>query len=152
MHLHQLLGWRGPMTHRQFVTWRAWLEMQWNRPTKDDWYSMQIACEVSRITAKNKKKPRPKHFQLEFSDPNAKVYESASEEVREHISNLALAQWVARVGGRVTGIEKSGLKMTQGLVDKGLAPQGPPDAETMHRRRGEDDALPPTRLKAPGEA
>lgn len=48
-HLHELLGWRGPMTHRQFRVWKAWLELDQERPSRSDHYAMQIACEVRRV-------------------------------------------------------------------------------------------------------
>lgn len=44
MPLHELMGWPGPMTARQFRAWRAWLEMQWNLPDRGDFYAMQIAA------------------------------------------------------------------------------------------------------------
>jgi hypothetical protein len=44
--LHELLGWAGPLTHRQCVAWSVWLERQWNKPTRSDHYAMQVAAEV----------------------------------------------------------------------------------------------------------
>lgn len=49
MHLHDVMGWRPPMTHRQFVAWQDWLGRQWNEPTRSDHYLMQIAAEVRRV-------------------------------------------------------------------------------------------------------
>jgi hypothetical protein len=43
MHLHQLMGWSGPMTERQYVTWMAWLDLELNNPSRADWYSMMVA-------------------------------------------------------------------------------------------------------------
>jgi hypothetical protein len=37
-----MLGW-GPLTHREFVTWQAWLDEQWNKPSRTDFYLMRIA-------------------------------------------------------------------------------------------------------------
>lgn len=66
MHLHDLLGWPGPMTHRQFLAWQAWLDEQWDRPDRTDQYLMQIACEVARANAKHPDRLRLEHFRLRF--------------------------------------------------------------------------------------
>lgn len=44
--LHEIMGWPGPMTHRQFLVWQAWLDKEWNVPSRSDWYAMQTAREV----------------------------------------------------------------------------------------------------------
>ena len=49
MHLHDLLGWPGPMTHRQFVAWQRWLRDRWEVPSRSDYYLMQIAFEARNI-------------------------------------------------------------------------------------------------------
>lgn len=37
------------MTHRQFEAWKAWLEEDWNRPDRGDFYQMGTSAEVRRI-------------------------------------------------------------------------------------------------------
>ncbi len=37
------MGWLGPMTDWQFRVWLAWLDMEWNRPSRTDHYLMRIA-------------------------------------------------------------------------------------------------------------
>jgi len=49
MHLHDLMGWPGPMTHRQFEAWQRWLVEQLNRPSRSDFYAMQVAYEARNI-------------------------------------------------------------------------------------------------------
>lgn len=51
MHLHDLMGWRGPMTERQYRAWQAWLLMELDVPSRADWYAMQVAqysCSKAR--------------------------------------------------------------------------------------------------------
>lgn len=60
------MGWPGPMTHRQFLTWHAWLAMEWSRPSRSDYYQMQTACEVRRVLSKKPRQVKIKHFHLEF--------------------------------------------------------------------------------------
>lgn len=62
--LHELLGWPGPMTHRQYQAWQTWLEHEWDFPTKDQQYLMSIACEVRRVLAKNPDSHKLEHLKL----------------------------------------------------------------------------------------
>ena len=55
MHLHELLGWPGPLTHRQFRAWQAWLELEQSRPSRADFYLMAIRYSIETFMAK----PRP---------------------------------------------------------------------------------------------
>lgn len=49
MHLHELLGWQGPMTHRQYVAWQEWLKIEQNQPDRGDHYVMQLTMQVEKI-------------------------------------------------------------------------------------------------------
>lgn len=51
MSLNQLMGWDGPLTHRQYNTWQAWRERQWNRPKLTDQYIIQLSTIVSAFAA-----------------------------------------------------------------------------------------------------
>jgi hypothetical protein len=51
--LHELMGWEGPMTHRQFLTWRAWQAEEWNKPSRADYYARQAAGESRRSVMKD---------------------------------------------------------------------------------------------------
>lgn len=62
--LHEVMGWVGPMTHRQFVVWQLWLSEQWNEPDRSDYYMMQIAHIVASIVSK--KKVKFEQFRLKF--------------------------------------------------------------------------------------
>lgn len=35
------------VTYREFLTWQAWLNNQWNEPSRTDYYLMQIAAWVA---------------------------------------------------------------------------------------------------------
>lgn len=45
-HLHEIMGWPGPMTNRQFEAWQAWLTIDLERPSKDNLYQMQTARQI----------------------------------------------------------------------------------------------------------
>lgn len=51
MHLHELMGWQGPMTERQYVTWIAWLNENYNHPSRADYYALKIARACGDKTA-----------------------------------------------------------------------------------------------------
>ena len=60
---------RAKVTNREYLTWQAWFSDEMNRPSRSDYYLMQIACEVARVLAKDPRKIQQKHFLLEFSEP-----------------------------------------------------------------------------------
>lgn len=66
-HLHEVMGWVGPMTHRQFTLWQTWLNAQLDIPSRDNYYQMQIACEQRRTFSKNPKDVTPDQFKLTFT-------------------------------------------------------------------------------------
>lgn len=43
------------MTHRQYLTWQAWLADQWNQPSRSDHYLMRIArhCHQALTTSRS---------------------------------------------------------------------------------------------------
>jgi hypothetical protein len=52
--LNELMGWDGPMTHRQFAAWQWWLLEQWNQPSRSDHYAMQVAAVVDMSGEKDR--------------------------------------------------------------------------------------------------
>ncbi len=49
--MHELMGWKGPLTHRQY---QAWCEWYMDNPSRSDWYAAQTALEVRRVFGKGK--------------------------------------------------------------------------------------------------
>lgn len=43
----------GRITHREFLVREAWVEQQWNRPSRTDFYLMRVAQRVQQVLAKN---------------------------------------------------------------------------------------------------
>jgi hypothetical protein len=66
MHLHEYMGWPGPVTHRQHLAWREWLESQWNAPSRSDYYVMQLTSDVRSIFAKNPSSVTTEKCKIEF--------------------------------------------------------------------------------------
>lgn len=67
--LHEVLGWDGPMTHRQLLAWDAFFEADWNTPSKDNYYVMAVAAEVRRVLHNKPKEVELDHFKLKFGIP-----------------------------------------------------------------------------------
>jgi hypothetical protein len=86
------MGWRGPMTHRQFLAWQEWLLEDWNRPDKTDHYLMEVACEVRRVLSGNPRNIRLDHFRLKFG-------ESKPAMTREQAAAASRSKWLGIVTG-----------------------------------------------------
>ena len=79
-------------THREYLTWIAWLDEQWNKPSKTDSYLMQIAMEVDRVLSNNPNSIQMKHKLLKFVEP---VLSTMSPEQKLVASK---AKWFAVTG------------------------------------------------------
>lgn len=83
------MGWPGPMTERQFITWQAWLREEYNNPSRADYYAM----EVARACGAKNVKP-------------LKLVESIVERSTEEQVADAKARAIARGGGKVIRVTK----------------------------------------------
>lgn len=54
------------MTHREYRTWVAHLDQEWNEPDRTDHYLMKIAAEVARKFAKHPEQITPDTMRLRF--------------------------------------------------------------------------------------
>lgn len=67
------MGWgvlpNGRVTRRQHYIMLLWLGEEWDRPTKTEYYLMQIACEARRVFSRKPDKIKMEHFKLEFGSP-----------------------------------------------------------------------------------
>jgi hypothetical protein len=100
-HLHELMGWSGPMTHRQFVLWCHWLDYEYNLPSRTDYYLMQVACENRRTFSKHPDKIAIQNFRLTIGDSNNQQREATSREQRIEAMKQ---RWMGRMTAPVTVI------------------------------------------------
>lgn len=90
------MGWPGPLTHRQYETWQAWLEQQWNEPSRTDHYLMSVA----RMMCWKDPPPLDK-FKINFRREEAKPI--VDDEGLDgppgpmSLADIAKAVWVARL-------------------------------------------------------
>lgn len=72
--LHEQLNfYPSQLTHRQFLAMNAWLDIQFNRPDRSDYYQMQTTLTIARILAKHPNKIKMKDFFIEFNLEGEKV-------------------------------------------------------------------------------
>jgi hypothetical protein len=55
-------------SRRQLLVLCAWLDQQWNRPSRTDNYLMQIACEIVRGRVRNPGAVHVGNFRLQFGE------------------------------------------------------------------------------------
>lgn len=99
-HLHEVLGWNGPLTHRQFVLWNLWLDEQLNIPTRDNYYQMQVACETRRMFSKNPQGIKIDHFKLKFKREKEQTVTTDQERIRQ-----IHQRWIGRMTAPVRVIQ-----------------------------------------------
>lgn len=86
------------VTHREYLLWMQWLEIDRNRVTPDQYYLMQIAQEVRRVLSKNKSKILLKHFRIKFGRKKDKENRQPTREELNEATRKSRAGWFARVG------------------------------------------------------
>ena len=128
-----MIGWSPPLTHRQYAAWQAWRELQWDRPTRDNFYQMQTACEVRRGYTRNLNH-QPGHLRLQFTQaeqrpvtPPPAEHEAATE--HEHKANVARSKSRAV---RMAGGDTLTVKLTREEAER---IRELPLAEAVARRR-----------------
>lgn len=59
------------VSHREFLGWVAWMNNQWNSPSRSDWYLMELMAVVRRLMHDNPASVQPRQFRLRFDDESA---------------------------------------------------------------------------------
>lgn len=84
-------------THRQYRTRLEWMDEQWNHPTLNEYYLMQIAAEVRRVLAKHPNEIQSDHFKIKFKRAVAKSQEQAEKDKQAKITANKM-RWAGFVG------------------------------------------------------
>lgn len=103
--LNEVMGLDGPMTHRQFLAWQYWMNLQQNVPDKTDHYLMQIACEVRRVLAKHPRQIKIEDFKLTFSNQANKHPKALTKEGKIEASK---SMWLGMMNSDINIIDKDG--------------------------------------------
>lgn len=91
------MGWRGPMTHRQFEAWHAWLELEQNRPSRADWYAMQTALEVRWVLASSRSGADLNDMKIPLVRSRKAEGEEDEATMVEQATALSKATWQGRL-------------------------------------------------------
>jgi hypothetical protein len=106
------------MTHRQSLAWEAWLDQEMDRPSRTDFYVMQLACTVEQLFMDDPSLTNVNKYRLTFGDVEAKAADVAGgtqpqcketeTEILDRI-NRSQTVWGAALGIRIppsTGLPK----------------------------------------------
>lgn len=79
------MGWDGPMTSRQYEAWQAWLDSEWDVPSRPDWYAMQVSKylhDIKYMLSENPPQREVRDFKLQFktSSTSTKVLTPEEQE------------------------------------------------------------------------
>jgi hypothetical protein len=80
------------MTYREYLTRLAWLEEQWNAPSRSDYYTMALITVVRQLLAKNPNSITIEKARLKFSSAKS------IEQTREEADRKSKAYWLPLVG------------------------------------------------------
>lgn len=84
-------------TFRQYMTWMAWFDAQWDVPSRADNYAMQIAMEVRRVLHKTPVSVKMKHFVLRWVR-GKKAGRAAGKADKAAATKASKRRWFSVVG------------------------------------------------------
>lgn len=110
------MGWKHPMTHRQFLAWQYWLSQQYNQPSRTDYYLMQVASEILKGRVKDPRKVNIEDFKIPFTigpankQSDRKLTENDKRLLVTHEHKLKANQstWFAHMGKDVNVVNENG--------------------------------------------
>lgn len=85
------------MTHREFLVRMAWIENDMERPSREDWYLMQIAAEILRDRVKDPSKVKLEDMRLRFANPNPPPV------TRQEAADKSRSRWCGMLGVKQHG-------------------------------------------------
>ena len=90
MHLHEVTGWPGPLTHRQALAWDYWLADDMNRPSRTDYYLMSLTATLKQVNNTTKgKRFDANDEQLKFKLKSAPT--TPSQQMNEYSKAVGMA-------------------------------------------------------------
>ena len=102
MHLHELLGWDGPLTWRQ---WQAWQEAELTDRDRPSFELQALTAEVRRSWVKEPNKVDESTFAVKLARPMQLTAEEQEQARLLQIAQSKLA-WGLRTGQSVLGDEE----------------------------------------------
>jgi hypothetical protein len=84
-------------TEREMRITLAWLEMQWDRPSRTDWYLMQVAAEVRKGLVKRPNAVKTEHLKIKFVLDRKRSARGSALTPQEQMA-LSKHRWLGAVG------------------------------------------------------
>jgi hypothetical protein len=89
------MGWSGPITNRQHITFLYYLGEEVNKPDRNDFYLMQLTAIVAGLFAKSM--PDVNKFKIEFKKQENKTPERKMEDLKKRSMDQK-GTWLALAG------------------------------------------------------
>ena len=86
------------MTNREFLTWESWLLLEWNSPSRSDFYQMQTTLAVKRVLAKHPERILLKDEILPFGEEGEN---RVKKENAEELAKQAKQSWAAVLSAKL---------------------------------------------------
>jgi hypothetical protein len=121
--LHEVMGWPGPMTHRQALTWEAWLDEEMDRPSRADFYVMQLSCMVDQMFMDDPSLTNPNRYRMTFGNLDVKAAAAATERVERQETEAEILERINRskaVWGAALKIHIPPTTSLKGITNTGL--------------------------------
>ena len=83
------------VTHRQYLVMVQWLKDQWDKPSRSDWYLMQVAQKVLMLLTKKELPVGSQKLTFEFKAPPTQEELEQDEEAKVLAEKL---QWALAIG------------------------------------------------------
>lgn len=90
-------------SYREFLIWQQWYKDEMNKPSRSDYYVMQVAASVIRGYAKDASSVHLKNMELEFSFESD---HAKPKMTKEQAAEMSKARWFAFAGkgGKIRGL------------------------------------------------
>jgi len=84
------------VSHREHRTWVEWLDLQWNKPGRLEWYLMQIAFFIAQSASRERLSIKDFKIPFEFVMPEGAPEDEEKE--KELASRQSIAAWFSMLG------------------------------------------------------
>lgn len=89
------------ITHREYKVRLAWLEMQWDKPSRSDWYLMRIIQLLDAIWHRRTRLKELENFRVPFEKPK-KTIQSGQDRQRSERSHSVWGAAMKAAAKRMT--------------------------------------------------
>lgn len=85
------------VTHREYLIWQAHDELEWQIPSRDNWYAMQIAAKVIQSQTTKPDLVKTENYKMQFKTTEDKKKEEGGL-TKEGLQEAHKSMWMSRAG------------------------------------------------------